>query len=207
MDSAGRALQTGDALPLALNIVEQRSERRLSQSPQANKESVVRVTLGPQAGHFTPEAIQTFLSSAYTISHQADRMGYRLEGAVLVHSKGYNIVSDGIATGAIQVPGTGQPIILLADHQTSGGYPKIAVVISADLPRLASMSPSAKIRFQEVSVEDAEDICRLHAQAFETLLSRIDTVQTEARIDSEALLAATLISGVTNGDDDGNCFS
>ena len=87
----------------------------------------VRVVLGPQDDHFTPVGLRTLLESVYTVSQASDRMGMRLEGPQLEHSsKGYNIVSDGIAPGSIQVPGNGLPIVLLADRQTTGGYPKIA---------------------------------------------------------------------------------
>ena len=127
---AGRALQAGDQLPLRLPSTAERDERCLPAVPTVDTKGMLRVVLGPQATHFTHDAIRTFLSSDYVISHQADRMGFRLEGPALKHSQGYDIVSDGIATGAIQVPGTGKPIVLLADRQTSGGYPKIAVVIS-----------------------------------------------------------------------------
>ena len=80
-----------------------------------------------------------------------------MDGPKLQHSKGYNIVSDGIVTGAIQVPGTGQPIMLLADHQTTGGYPKLGTVISADISRLG-LCPGAEITFQQITVEEAEQI-------------------------------------------------
>ena len=95
----------------------------------------IRVVLGPQDDYFTPAGLRALLESTYTVSQASDRMGMRLEGPPLEHSaKGYNIVSDGIAHGSIQVPGNGLPIILLADRQTTGGYPKIATVISADIP-------------------------------------------------------------------------
>ena len=111
----------------------------------------MRVVLGPQDDHFTPAGLRTLLESTYTVSHASDRMGMRLEGPTLEHSaKGYNIVSDGIAPGSIQVPGNGLPIVLLADRQTTGGYPKIATVISADLPALGRMTPGAKIAFEAV---------------------------------------------------------
>jgi biotin-dependent carboxylase-like uncharacterized protein len=198
---AGRPLQAGDKLMLTLSSVADRDERYLTEVSKDGPQNVFRVVLGPQARHFTPEAIRIFLSSDYTISHQADRMGFRLEGPALEHSQGYNIISDGIATGAIQVPGTGQPIVLLADRQTTGGYPKIAVVISADLPRLARMGPGTKIHFQAVTVEDAEEIRRKQEQEIVRLLARIERAKTSPRLDSETLLAASLISGVVSGEE------
>ena len=117
--------------------------------------------LGPQDDHFTPAGLRTLLDSTYTVSQASDRMGMRLEGPPLEHSaKGYNIVSDGIAHGSIQVPGNGLPIILLADRQTTGGYPKIATVISADIPALGRMMPGAKIAFEAVDIEAAEAAAR-----------------------------------------------
>ncbi|WP_366657971.1 biotin-dependent carboxyltransferase family protein [Fodinicurvata sp. EGI_FJ10296] len=117
--------------------------------------TVIRVLAGPQDDHFTPEAIETFTRSVYVISKDADRMGYRLTGPTLAHADGYNIVSDAIATGSVQVPGAGTPIILLADRQTTGGFPKIATVVSADLPRLAQLGPGDGLRFRFVSAADA----------------------------------------------------
>jgi allophanate hydrolase len=116
----------------------------------------IRVVLGPQVEYFTDEAIRIFLSSEYAVSPQADRMGYRLQGAPLAHTAGYDIVSDGIVTGAVQVPGSGQPIVLMVDNQTTGGYPKIATVISADVPLVARRKPGRRIRFVEVDVGEAE---------------------------------------------------
>ena len=101
----------------------------------------IRVMLGPQDDYFTPEAIHLFLESEFTVSPQADRMGFQLTGPRLEHAKGFNIVSDGIVDGHIQVPGSGQPIVLMRDRQTAGGYPKIATVISADLARFAQLRP------------------------------------------------------------------
>ena len=132
----GRALKAGDVLPLKLGAADEREEvvlPPLDLSPRTR----VRIVLGPQEDYFTPAGLRTLLESTYAVSQASDRMGMRLEGPALEHSaKGYNIVSDGIAHGSIQVPGNGLPIILLADRQTTGGYPKIATVISADLPAL-----------------------------------------------------------------------
>ena len=91
---------------------------------------MLRVVLGPQQSHFTEAGLAAFLGSEFTVTAEADRMGYRLDGPVIEHTGGFNIISDGIPLGAIQVPGTGKPIILLADRQTTGGYPKIACVIA-----------------------------------------------------------------------------
>jgi antagonist of KipI len=123
--------------------------------PVYQAENNLRVVLGPQEDHFTGRGIRTFLNSQYTISVQADRMGYRLEGPPIEHKAGADIVSDGIPAGAVQVPGNGVPIILLADRQTIGGYVKIATVSTADLPRLAQARPGEKLRFSEITEEEA----------------------------------------------------
>ena len=135
-----------------------------------------RVVLGPQDDYFTdrgaPNAARV---SAYTVSPASDRMGMRLDGPALEHApRGYNIVSDGIAPGSIQVPGNGLPIVLLADRQTTGGYPKIATVISADLPALGRLRPGATVGFEAVSMEDAEAARRELEARLAALRARLD---------------------------------
>lgn len=156
----GRRLQKGDFVPLRLADAKVRAESALSRALDLGIERPVRIVLGPQADYFTDEAVRTFLSSAYTVSHHSDRMGFRLEGPPLAHAKDYNLVSDGIVPGSIQVPGSGQPIILMADHQTTGGYPKIATVVSADLPLVGRRRPGRPIRFATVDVRQAERLRR-----------------------------------------------
>ncbi|MCX5907105.1 MAG: biotin-dependent carboxyltransferase family protein [Deltaproteobacteria bacterium] len=129
----------------------------------------LRVMLGPQEDRFTSQGIETFLSSDYTVSPQSDRMGYRLEGPKIQHVQGADIISESIARGAVQVPGDGKPIIMLWDAQVSGGYTKIATVISADLDRLAQVMPGEKLRFQAVPVEEAHEALR----EFEESVSRV----------------------------------
>jgi antagonist of KipI len=115
----------------------------------------LRVVLGPQQERFSPRGVETFLSSVYTVSPQSDRMGYRLEGPKIEHTQGADIISEAIARGAVQVPGDGLPIIMLWDAQVSGGYTKIANVISADLDGLAQVMPGEKLRFSAVTLEEA----------------------------------------------------
>lgn len=125
--------------------------------PWTHVEGPIRIILGPQDDHFTAEAIADLLNGEYLATAQSDRMGMRLEGKALAHREPAlaDIVSDGVAPGVIQVPGNGQPIILLVDCQTVGGYPKIATVISADLPRLAQVRPGQAIRFATVDAAQA----------------------------------------------------
>jgi 5-oxoprolinase (ATP-hydrolysing) subunit C len=197
----GRALRAGDKLPLALPKAPERGELRLDGRPPYGAGDTVRVVLGPQERHFTEAGIAAFLESSFTISNQADRMGLRLHGPTLEHAAGHDIVSDGIATGSIQVPGTGLPIILLADHQTTGGYPKIATVASVDLPQLGRMRPGETLRFQAVTVEEAEAARRAQENEILRLIDALAPVRADARLDSETLLAANLISGVVSSDE------
>ena len=134
----GRALQRDDVIPLAIGCASERNELRAPALPSGSSDQPIRVVLGPQQKYFRKEALATLLDAEFRVSKDADRMGMRLDGPLLRHRRGWDIVSDAIATGSIQVPGSGQPIVLLADHQTTGGYPKIATVISADLPRLSA---------------------------------------------------------------------
>ena len=115
----------------------------------------VRVLLGPQDDHFTDKGIATFLGSRYTVSGQSDRMGVRLEGAKIENKNGVDIISDGVATGSVQIPAAGTPIIMMADRQTTGGYAKIATVISADLQKIAQARPGTVIRFAAVTEKEA----------------------------------------------------
>ncbi|WP_366923039.1 biotin-dependent carboxyltransferase family protein [Metallumcola ferriviriculae] len=129
--------------------------------PRFNDTEEIRVILGPQEDLFKKESIKTFLNSEYTVTTQSDRMGYRLEGPTIRHKESPDIISDGIPLGGIQVPGHGQPIIMLADRQTTGGYTKIATVISTDLNKIAQLAPGKKIKFKSVTLEEAHDALRI----------------------------------------------
>ena len=118
----------------------------------------LRVVMGPQEKMFTKEGRETFLNSEYTVTSEFDRMGCRLEGPFIAYKTTSDIISDGIAFGSVQVPSHGKPIILLADRQTTGGYAKIATVISVDIPKLVQRKTEQKIRFQAVSVEEAQKL-------------------------------------------------
>ncbi|MBM4330924.1 MAG: biotin-dependent carboxyltransferase [Deltaproteobacteria bacterium] len=133
----------------------------------------LRVILGPQEERFSPKGIETFLTSEYRVSSQSDRMGYRLEGLAIEHLQGADIISEPISRGAIQVPGDGLPIILLWDAQVSGGYVKIANVITADLDRLAQIMPGESLRFQSATLEEAHLAWRMEALRFERIKSAI----------------------------------
>lgn len=145
----------------------------------------VRVVLGPQDDHFTSDALESFFSSTYEITNEADRMGYRLYGPKLQHTGSADIISDGITLGSIQVPGHGMPIIMLADHQTTGGYPKIATVISPDIPVLAQLKPGDKIKFKELSIEEAHQALREYEARLYAIAQHIENerlIITKSRV-------------------------
>ena len=159
----GRALAAGDAIAVGDSPYHgDASYRRLP--PEISRQTTygqyfdIRVVLGPQDSAFTEEGIYTLLNSEYTVSNDADRTGYRLEGPIIEHISGADIVSDGTALGSIQVPGGGTPIVLLSDRGTTGGYTKIATVISPDIGLIAQAMPGARIRFAQVTVEEAHQI-------------------------------------------------
>ncbi|MFC1798258.1 biotin-dependent carboxyltransferase family protein [Thermodesulfobacteriota bacterium] len=116
------------------------------------------VLAGPQSDCFTTEQIKIFLNSEYEIESQSDRQGYRLNGSEIKHVEGHDLITEAVWPGAIQIAGNGLPIILLADAQVTGGYPKIASVISADLDKLGQAKPSDKIHFKEVSLNKAHHL-------------------------------------------------
>lgn len=174
----GRKLMAGDVLPLrqsmSLPLV---GARKIQPENQYSKAVTVRVVLGPQDDYFTDKGIETFLGTAYTVSGQSDRMGVRLEGAKIENKNGVDIISDGIATGAVQIPASGTPIIMMADRQTTGGYAKIATVISADLKKLAQAVPGTTVRFAAVSGKEAvrlkkQEESRLKQLAYSFLSTR-----------------------------------
>ena len=195
----GRILEKGDCLPLRKAAAESLSQRILRRPPEPDSSPVIRVIAGPQDDYFSAAGIETFFGRGYTVSQAVNRMGMRLEGAAVAHEKGFNIASDGIVRGAIQVPGNGLPIILMADCQTTGGYPKIATVISTDMPKLGRMMPGADIRFEAVSVEEAEAVARDHNERKAALIDSIETFSGSVQQLEHLLMTQNLISGVTAG--------
>jgi antagonist of KipI len=129
--------------------------------PDYTGEPTVRVVLGPQADRFAKEGIGALLGSAYAMLPQSDRMGARLSGERITHSRGHDIISDGIALGSIQVPGDGQPIVLLVDRQSTGGYTKVATVCSFDIGRVGQVRPGQSLRFRAVTVNEAHRLLYL----------------------------------------------
>ena len=197
----GRALRPGDPLPCgAWSHAEPREWR--CRSPWTQSDGPVRVILGPQQDHFTPNAIGQFLDQNWEATAAQDRMGLRFQGEALAHvnAAAADIVSDGVAPGAIQVPANGQPIVLLADGQTVGGYPKIATVISADLPRLAHLRPGTRVRFEAVNLEQARRALNDEHARWQRWLSSRETYLPPGTVDETALYNSNLIDGMLRAD-------
>jgi biotin-dependent carboxylase-like uncharacterized protein len=197
----GRALAAGDRLPCGVFRGDPFLEVK---NPHAlvHEDGPIRVILGPQDDHFTKGAIDNFLNGEFIVTRDMDRMGMRLDGMRLEHSeKGAEILSDGVVPGSIQVPASGHPIVLLADCQTSGGYPKIATVIQSDLPRLAHVRPGMALRFCSVSADQAAAARRAQAGRLRTWIANITPFRLPDGINEEALLCCNLISGAVRGDE------
>ncbi len=170
----GRALMKGDVLVAARPSADR--SQLVGQTvpdsvrPAYSEHPTLRLVLGPQADLFVPDAVDQLITGRYTVSPQSDRMGYRLRGPALTHAGPPDIVSDATPTGALQVPANQQPILLMADRQTTGGYPKIAVVISADLPLAAQLIPGDTIGFTLLDVHEAQAMAREHRARIDEVL-------------------------------------
>lgn len=190
----GRALAAGMRLTAA---VAGPGPERVLPVPPALADGPIRVVPGPQADHFTAAALAAFVAGDYRVTAEADRMGVRLEGQALEHAGAREIVSDATVPGSIQVPGNGQPIVLLADAQTAGGYPKIATVIGADLGRLAACRPGQTIRFALVEAMEGERLARAAEADTRALLAGVRPLLGDG-IDLAALYASNLVGGVVH---------
>lgn len=188
----GRVLTAGARLPAV--AAPDLPEQMLAQQP-AGSGGPIRVITGPQADHFSDQALATLFSAEYRVSTDADRMGVRLEGPALTHRGAPEIVSDATVPGSIQVPGNGQPIVLLADAQTAGGYPKIATVVSADLGRMAAARPGQMLRFERVDAATGEQLAREAERRTLALLATLRPLLAEG-VDEAALYNSNLVSGV-----------
>ena len=191
----GDVLSPGDRLPCAGGS--DNAPLYLPEGKWYDSSDAIRIVPGPQADCFEEATWSRFLSSRYRISPRSDRMGLRLEGPVLRSSKGHDIVSEGVVPGSVQLPGDGNPIVLGRDCQTTGGYPKIATVVSADLDRLAQVPIGRDVRFRMVSAGDAMDAARRSA----LWRSSLEQAARPVRGSSLDLLSHNLIGGMTKGDD------
>ncbi len=167
-----RPLQAGDELPAA--AASGAAEQRIDLPTVAD--TPIRVVMGPQDDEFG-DATKLFLDSEWKISATSDRMGYRLDGPVIKHLHGHNIVTDGTVNGSIQVPGNGQPIVLMTDRGTSGGYPKIATLITADFGRFAQIPAGKGFRFAAVGMAEAQAEARKFWQKLRTLPERVKSIE------------------------------
>lgn len=156
-------LAEGDTLPLRVASVPVMRERQLV--PHAYAKDPIRVVLGPQDEYFRRDEIEAFLAAKYRVTYRADRMGTWLEGPAVTHSGGFNVVSDGLVPGCIQIPGSGMPVVLMMDCQTIGGYPKLATIVSADLPRFAQCRPGTAVSFAALEIDAAQLLYRGYRMA------------------------------------------
>ena len=157
----GRALRRGDVLRLGAPHAPERPRTvDPREIPDLTAEPEIRVVLGPQTERFTEAGVAALLGNAYEMLQQSDRMGARLRGPRIEHARGHDIISDGIPLGGIQVPGDGQPIVLLVDRQSTGGYTKVATVCSFDIGRVGQVKPGQRLRFRAVDVTEAHRLLR-----------------------------------------------
>lgn len=168
----GRPLKAGDIVPCR-DVYDEFHKHLIHSAPKedfGSDEITVRVLLGPQDDYFTDHGIKTFLNSTYTVTNESDRMGCKLSGEKIEYKNTVDIISDGIVFGSIQIPRTGNPIIMLADRQTTGGYAKIATVISVDLPLLAQARPGTKVHFEFIDRQKAERLLKQEQKEFHSYL-------------------------------------
>jgi biotin-dependent carboxylase-like uncharacterized protein len=158
----------------------------------------IRVSPGPQQDYFHGDQLRVFFETRWRVSSRSDRMAYMLEGPQLESVRGFNIVSDAIAVGAVQISGEGRPMVLMADGPPTGGYPKIATVIGPDVGRLAQLRPGREFRFVPVSIPGAVQARQTEA----TIFSKPPSFRTVSLpFPAEQLLRDNLIAGVTDGTD------
>ncbi|WP_145104471.1 biotin-dependent carboxyltransferase family protein [Cereibacter sediminicola] len=193
----GRALAAGDRLPLGEDDPEAPCLRpgfRLEAAAPFRETGPIRLILGPQDDHFAPEVIARLTGCDFTVTPQRDRMAMVLGGVELPAERGHDIVSDGTVPGSVQVPGSGLPLVLLAESQTTGGYPKIGTVASADLARLAQMPVGARFRFALISAREGEDLWIARQARLRRLLEGL-VARPEGLLRSDYLLSCDLVGG------------
>jgi biotin-dependent carboxylase-like uncharacterized protein len=190
----GQLLREGMSLPMG--CADLNTPELAVQPAPTFADGPIRVIPGPQREMFTDAAFATFISSDYAVTQEADRMGLRLAGPTLTHVAGADIVSDAVTPGAIQVPGDGRPIVLLADCQSVGGYAKIATVIAADLPRLGRLLPGNTIRFAAVDIDTALTTLRAQENWLAEAIAGFKSLATG--IDLDALYQSNLVDGVVH---------
>src|SRR5262249_14709362 len=151
----GRPLRAGDRLPVGLAAERPLRPATAPIVPLPDRQARLPVVPGPQDDRFGDGALDVLCSAPYAIGQNSDRMGFRLSGPTLAHARSADIISDATPLGALQVPASGQPILLMADRQTTGGYPKIATVITADLAVAGQLAPGDSITFDRCTMREA----------------------------------------------------
>ncbi len=189
----GRPLEAGDALTARSPDAADRPP--LSIPTPMRAAGPIRVVPGPQEDEFEPESVRRFYAEEYRVLPNSDRMGCRLGGEALVHRAGFNIVSDGVLPGSVQVPGSGRPLVLMRDCPTTGGYPKIATAIGADLDRIAQTPPGGRLRFVRAEREEAVAAARSYRRTVAQLFDAPAAVRIPSSSD---LLGFNLIGGVVD---------
>ncbi|MEG0813223.1 MAG: biotin-dependent carboxyltransferase family protein [Clostridium sp.] len=198
----GRKIGAGDEIEFLAPKTElpNFSARKTAAEDFKFTECTLRVVMGPQDDCFTEQGIATFLGHDYALTNEADRMGLRFEGELIEHKNGGDIITDGISFGAVQIPSHGQPIVMMADHQTTGGYTKIASVISVDLPKAAQMKPGCKVRFKQISIEEAQDLYVKELESMQALREKLDKIEVKVPAkEKEAVAMAVATAAATEG--------
>ena len=189
----GGALRAGQSLTLVDVRVDRSRDGEIPMPDDELADDAVRVVVGPQERHFHDRALEAFTSSPYTLTDAYDRMGVRLDGPLLELRQALSIPSEPIVRGSVQVTGDGVPAVLLADHQTTGGYPKIATVISSDVGRLAQRRPGDSVRFLPIASDEAVRVVRADARRTAEYLA---VVGGEGRTLTHRLRTANLVGDV-----------
>ena len=190
----GRALAAGDVLPITGLTAAEFDSGEIVAPHLHWRDDPIRVVLGPQHDYFSAEQIDAFLDRQWTVSARSDRMAYCLDGQPITPSRSFNIVSDATARGAVQIPGDGRPIVLMADRQPTGGYPKLATVIAPDIDRLAQLRVGSQFKFAAVSIADAVAARRHQWEALQQPLALRPRMGRD--LSSGLLLQHNLIGGV-----------
>ena len=182
----GNKLHVGDSLKIgkpSRSLDELAARTFLPEKrPAYSSSPIIEVIQGPQSDWFPQEGLDIFLKCDYEISASSDRMGYRLEGPAIAHARGADLLSEGMVAGSVEVPANGQPIVMMADCPTTGGYPKIANVVSADLPVLAQVPPcEGRIRFRMTSIEEAQSRHRVMMQDLKDGIEEVENNATFAQ--------------------------
>ncbi|MBO6824973.1 MAG: biotin-dependent carboxyltransferase family protein [Sneathiella sp.] len=196
----GAPLKEGDHIPT--HAARATEIDRVVTKPCPLEATPIRVIAGPQDDYFSTDTLTRFTAQPFTVSKDVDRMGIRLEGDEInaLPEKGHDLISDGSVPGAIQVPGSGQPIILFTDCQTVGGYPKIGGVIAADMHRLGQLLPGAEIQFEFVDLKTAQAILKQQQEQIEKSIASIAEYVEVGVINQNALYTQNLIDGIVDAD-------